>query len=210
MKTLPSGRMIRRDLADDEGMGRLSDGAARLYFMLYPHLDSHGKWCGGPGTIAETIIPMLRWSRKKILHYLVEINKHTSMNIWTHNQRVFVHDEAFSSRQRLNKDRMGRDNLPDFPGRERMKTGTSPNSLPDLLHDLLTHEVEVEVKEEVEVEVKEEVEVPPAASPDPLKGSAAAEGEDNGKGASNEVNENEEQKAVRKMLEQRMKDPPTW
>jgi hypothetical protein len=38
-KLSPKGRMIRRDLADDEGMACLSDRAARLYFYLYPHLD---------------------------------------------------------------------------------------------------------------------------------------------------------------------------
>jgi hypothetical protein len=170
-KTRSIGRMIRRDLAEDESMARLSDGAARLYFYLLPHLDSHGKFSGGPGTIQETIVPLLGWSRKRILSYLVEINSHTSVRVWTQNGRFFVHDERFFEKQEIREDRRGRDTLPPYPGPDRMKTSGSKNSLPEYVPDLLPHEVEVEVERKVE----EEVEVPetPGARTAPLMGASA-------------------------------------
>ena len=96
--------MIRVDIAEDEGMARLSDGAARLYTWLYPHLNSYGKFSGGPGTIKETVVPLLGWNRKKILAYLAEINTHTSVKVWTQNGRFYVHDIRFFEKQEIRED----------------------------------------------------------------------------------------------------------
>lgn len=167
------GRMIRIDIAEDDGLSKLSDGAARMLFYLYPHLNSYGKFSGGPGTITENVIPLLRWSRKKILSYLTEINTHTSMKVWTHNGRFFVHDLRFSQQQEIREDRRGRDTLPSYPGANCMKTGHSKYSLPELLPDLLPHEVEVEVQGEEEFEV--ELEASRALPSPPFgRGGAAA------------------------------------
>ena len=188
-KLRSTGRMIRRDLAEDEGMARLSDGASRLYFHLLPWLDSWGKFSGGPGTISETVIPLLGWSRKRILSYLAEINLHTSMRVWTQNGRFCVHDERFFEKQDIREDRRGRDTLPSYPGADRMKPGTSPKSLPELLPDEVPPEVEVEVEVEFQREEEGEVELNPnRALPLPPSvggGATAPQDRGNGKGASN-------------------------
>ena len=173
------GRMIRVSIAEDAGINQLSDGAARLYFMLKPHLNSHGKFSGGPYVIKENVVPLLPWSAKRINGYLVEINTHTSVRVWKQFGRFYVHDLAFSSEQDLRDDRKGRDSLPAYPGADRMKAGTSKYSLPELLPDpfpdLLPHEVEVEVKGEEEREVEVELEASHALpSPPPGGGGAAA------------------------------------
>jgi hypothetical protein len=168
--------MIRRDLADNEGMARLSDGAARLFFYLYPHLDSYGKFAGGVGTIQETVVPRLGWKPKKIRGYLVEINRHTSMKIWIQNGRVYVHDVCFFDEQDIREDRRGRDSLPSYPGADRMKTGTSPFLVPEYVPDLLPHEVEVEVEGEEDVDGER------AAASGPLGGQSAPRN-DNGNGS---------------------------
>jgi hypothetical protein len=100
MATLrPQGRMIRVDIADDAGLAKLSNGAARLYFYLTPHLDSYGKFAGGPSTMRENVVPLLNWSEKQITSYLVEINNHTQMRIWRRGPRYFVHDVTWNDTQ---------------------------------------------------------------------------------------------------------------
>jgi len=177
------GRMIRVSIAEDAGINRLSDGAARLYFMLKPHLNSHGKFSGGPHVIRENVVPLLPWSAKRINGYLVEINNHTSVRVWNQFGRFYVHDLAFSSEQDLRDDRKGRDSLPEYPGADRMKAGTSKYSLPEYLPDLLPHEVEVEEEREVEVE-SEAIRALPSPPPGGC-GAAAPQDRGNGKGASN-------------------------
>jgi hypothetical protein len=130
MMTKPrsQGRMIRIDVAEDVGLSKLSDGAARLYFMLKPHLNYHGKFSGGPHVIRENVVPLLPWSAKRINGYLVEINTHTSVRVWKQFGRFYVHDLAFSSEQDLREDRKGRDNLPSYPGPDVMKPLTSKST----------------------------------------------------------------------------------
>ena len=183
--------MIRVDMAEDKDLAKLSDGAARLYFHLIPFLTSHGKFSGGPHTIGENIVPLLRWKSKRILGYLAEINNHTSMRVWKQNGRFYVHDITFFKKQDIREDRKGVDRLPNYPGRERMKPIGSGNSIQELLPEVLTdevpHEVEFEVQREEEGEV--ELEASPALpSPHSGEGGAAAlqeNNEGNDKGASN-------------------------
>jgi hypothetical protein len=148
--------MIRVDIAENEGLAKLSDGASRLYFHLTPFLSAYGKFSGGPHTIRENIVPLLRWTAKRIQGYLAEINAHTSMRVWKQNGRFYVHDITFFQNQDIREDRRGRDTLPTYPGSNAMKTSASPFSLPEYVLDPLPPEVEVEVKdiEEVEVQVR--------------------------------------------------------
>jgi hypothetical protein len=168
IKSRSQGRMIRIDIAEDDGLSKLSDGATRLYFMLKPHLNSHGKFSGGPHVIRENVVPLLPWSAKRINGYLVEINTHTSVRVWKQFGRFYVHDLAFSSEQDLRDDRKGRDSLPAYPGADRMKAGTSKYSLPELLPDqfpdLLRREVEVEgeFKEKKKEKLKSALPSPPS------------------------------------------------
>lgn len=172
----PQGRMIRVSIADDEGLAKLSDGAARLYFYLMPHLTAHGKFAGGASTMQENVVPLLGWTRKRIIGYLAEINTHTSMHVWKQNGRFYVHDGTFFERNEIRSDRMGRDSIPPYPGLDRMKTGTSKYSLPEFVPDLLPHEVEVEVEVEVEEEVMEKKasQRQPHAHDTPVRGGFAA------------------------------------
>ena len=170
----PQGRMIRVDIADDACLAKLSDGAARLYFYLTPHLTAHGKFAGGAPTMRDNVVPLLGWSVKRILGYLAEINTHTSMKVWKQLGRVFVHDLTFFERNEIRSDRIGRDSIPSYPGADRMKTGTSPKSLPEYLPDLLPHEVEVEVQIEEEGEVEVELEAIRALPSPPSEGGGAA------------------------------------
>ena len=168
IRSRSQGRMIRIDIAEDEGLSKMSDGAARLYFHITPFLSAYGKFSGGPHTIRENVVPRLPWTAKRINGYLVEINNHTSMRVWKQDGRFYIHDVTFFQKQDIREDRRGRDTLPSYPGPSVMKTSTStkslPEVLPDLLLDQLSHEVEVEleVKEKKKEKLKSSLPSPPS------------------------------------------------
>lgn len=151
------GRMINKDISDDEGFAKLSAPAAALFCLLIPHFNSHGKQNGGPGFIKDEICPRIPYlTIQNIPEYLKEISDHTSVKWFEFNGRYWIHSLKFLSKhQNLRTDKLGIDTLPNY-------SGTSPELLPNYSG---TSPVLVPHEEEVEEEEKKKAKGSPGLTP---------------------------------------------
>jgi hypothetical protein len=152
--------MLNRDISDSKGFAKLSPPAAVLFCMLIPNYSPHGKMNGDPGYLKGEICPRISYlTLKNIPAYLKEINEHTSVKWFAHEERMWIHSTNFlTEHQQINLDRVGPDLLPNY-------SGVGP--------DLLPPEVEVKGEVEVEVKVKEEGEVNSGSTPEGLLSAPA-------------------------------------
>jgi hypothetical protein len=137
------GRMINQGVSQSEALARLSSDAGFLYFMIIPHLNSHGKMCGEPSAIKGLVCPLIRrFTPRKIEKLLQEISRNTNLKWWEDQKGLFwVHATRFHEEQTLRKDRLGKDHLPSWPeittkSEVPEKSGSGPGVVP--------HEVELE------------------------------------------------------------------
>lgn len=172
------GRMINKNISDDEGFAKLSAPAAVLFCLLIPHYNSHGKQNGGPGYIKDEICPRVPYlTVDNLPGYLKEISDNTSVKWFEFNGRRWIHSLKFlSDHQKLEVSKLGEDKLPDY-------STTSPRLLDDYSttsRKQVVHEVEVEVEEKAkgsrrleEPVDNSEPEYPPFDSVTPEKEKAA-------------------------------------
>ncbi len=108
--------MIRKDISNSNGYASLSPEAAVLFAMMIPHLNSHGKMCGGAGYIKDEICPKIPYlTYEKIPELLAEINSKTNVKWFEENGRRYIHSINFlKNHQALNEERLGVDELPDY------------------------------------------------------------------------------------------------
>ena len=141
---IAKGRIISRAISDSKKFAQLSPQAAVLFCMLIPHYTSHGKMNGDPGYIKAEVCPRIPYlTIANLPGMLDEISAKTNVKWFAVDGRYWIHSTKFlSDHQKLRKDRLGDDLLPDY-------SRTTPGPV--------RHEVEVEV--EVEVQGEEEVEV---------------------------------------------------
>lgn len=133
--------MLTQDISESHKIASLSKDSLILFFMIVPHLDSHGKINGEPHFIKGRIVPLLKYfTIDNIKVSLREISKKTNMKWFKKDGLSYIHSLSFTKHQNLNPKKIGRDELPSY-------YGVNP--------ELVSPEVEVEV--EGEVEVKDEV-----------------------------------------------------
>ena len=145
----PKGRMISRKIRSSDKFASLSKDSMILFCMVLPHLNSYGKLNGEPNFIKGECVPKIKFfTIKKISECMKEINQKTNMKYFKLNGLWYVHALSFSNHQKLEKLKMGIDDLPSHG----VVLDQSPTSLRPVAHEV---EVEVEVKEEVEDKDKE-------------------------------------------------------
>lgn len=101
------GRMIDKRVSNSKKLGKVSDRAARLYFMLYPHLDSEGRIAFDDlGDLKTEIIPYLTgWALKKIRVSLNELADTELITLYPFNKKIAMHFERFEDFQTIRKNR---------------------------------------------------------------------------------------------------------
>lgn len=109
------GRMIRKSISDSNDFASLSPQAAVLFCMILPHLDTHGKLQGGPAFIKEIVCPKVNYlTIVNIPFYLQEICKKTDMKWFDYDSRYWIHAVHFTEHQKLDKNKIGKDRLPNY------------------------------------------------------------------------------------------------
>ncbi len=101
------GRMIDKRVSNSKKLGKISDRAARLYFMVYPHLDSDGRIAFDDlGDLKTEIIPYLTgWALKKIRASLNELADTELITLYPFNKKIAMHFEKFEDFQTIRKNR---------------------------------------------------------------------------------------------------------
>lgn len=132
---LSKGRMIRSDIKKSKSFASLSKESKILFLMMIPHFSSHGKMNGSPYYVKGEIVPLLEEFTIPIIEKcLLEISNKTNVKWFEYCGLMYLHSINWEQHQELRKDRMGKDDMPDY-------SCTTPV--------LCQLEVEVEVKGEV-------------------------------------------------------------
>jgi hypothetical protein len=114
------GRMLRRSIATDRGVARLTAEQTAIFCMILPHLDSYGKLIGEPAYIKEVALPFASWATLEVIESALKaINKLTSVKLFRHRDgRRYLHAVQFERHQQLEKNKRGMDLLPSYPSRK--------------------------------------------------------------------------------------------
>ena len=101
------GRMIDKRVGMSKKLGRISDKAARLYFMIYPHLDKKGRIAFDDlGDLRVEIIPWLNnWSIKKIGDSLNELADIGLIELYPNDNKIAMQFDKFEDFQTIRDDR---------------------------------------------------------------------------------------------------------
>lgn len=101
------GRIIDKRVSNSKKLGKVSDKAARLYFMIYPHLDKKGRIAFDDLDDLKTeIIPYLKnWPIKKISVSLNELADIGLIQLYPNNNKIALQFERFEDFQTIRDDR---------------------------------------------------------------------------------------------------------
>ena len=141
-------RMLTKEISKTEKLPELSKDSLILFFLLIPHLDSHGKMNGDPYFVKGEVCPRFKWfTIPKIRSCLKDITSKTNVKWFEYQGLFYIHSLNFMEHQPgLRLERAGKDIFPNYSDslqEVQSKSGVSP--------DELHYEVEEEVEEEVEV-----------------------------------------------------------
>ncbi len=112
---MAKARMLHKKISVSLQVNRLTLPARLLFTWMIPHADDEGKMKGDPEFIKATIVPMVKWSFKKIREYLEEIQDKGLIYYWQENNEWFIEFVKWDEHQTIRKDRLIPSNLPSYP-----------------------------------------------------------------------------------------------
>jgi|GEM_PF-1752637 len=101
------GRMIDKRVSNSKKLGNITDKSARLYFMIYPHLDKKGRIAFDDlDDLRTEIIPYLRgWGLKKIRLSLNELADIELIQLYPDKNKIAMEFTRFENFQTIRDDR---------------------------------------------------------------------------------------------------------
>ena len=111
---MAKARMLHKKISVSLQVNRLTLPARLLFTWMIPHADDEGKMKGDPEFIKATVVPMVKWSFKKILEYLEEIQDKRLIYYWQENGEWFIEFIKWKEHQYIQKDRFKPSDLPSF------------------------------------------------------------------------------------------------
>ncbi len=112
---MAKARMLHKKISVSLQVNRLILPARLLFTWMIPHADDEGKMKGDPEFIRATVVPMVKWSFKKIREYLEEIQNKGLIYYWQENNEWFIEFVKWNEHQTIRKDRLIPSNLPSYP-----------------------------------------------------------------------------------------------
>lgn len=99
--------MIDKRVSNSKKLGKISDKSARLYFMLYPHLDKKGRIAFDDldDLKTEIIIHLKNWSQRKIGEALNELADVGLIELYPNNNKISMEFDRFEDFQSIRDDR---------------------------------------------------------------------------------------------------------
>lgn len=112
---MAKARMLHKKISVSVQVNRLTLPARLLFTWMIPHADDEGRMKGDPEFIRATVVPMVKWSFKKIREYLEEIKNKGLIYYWQENGEWFVEFIKWKEHQQIRKDRFSPSDLPSYP-----------------------------------------------------------------------------------------------
>lgn len=113
---MAKARMLHKIISISLQVNKLSLPARLLFTWMIAHADDDGRMHGEPEYIKATVVPMTKWSFKKIRAYLEEISKAGLIFWWSNpqNNEWFVEFINWKKYQQIKSDRYKPSDLPSF------------------------------------------------------------------------------------------------
>ena len=108
-------RMLHKKISVSLQVNRLTLPAKLLFTWMIPHADDEGKMKGDPEFIKATVVPMVKWSFKKVREYLEEMQDKGLIYYWQENNEWLIEFIKWNDHQTIRKDRLIPSNLPSYP-----------------------------------------------------------------------------------------------
>jgi len=111
---MAKARMLHTKISVSVQVNRLSLPARLLFSWMIPHADDEGRLNGDPEFIKAMIVPMTKWSFKKIGEYLEEIKNQGLIYYWQENGERFIEFIKWNEHQTIRKNRFKPSSLPSY------------------------------------------------------------------------------------------------
>lgn len=111
---MAKARMLHKKISVSVQVNRLTLPCRLLFTWMIPHADDEGRMKGDPEFIKATVVPMVKWSFKKIQEYLEEMKDKGLIYYWQENDERFIEFIKWKEHQYIQKDRFKSSDLPSF------------------------------------------------------------------------------------------------
>lgn len=111
---MAKARMLHKKISVSVQVNKLTLPARLLFTWMIPHADDEGKLKGDIEFIKAMVVPMTKWSSKKIQNYLIEMKNQGLIYHWQENDEWFIEFIKWKEHQYIQKDRFKSSDLPSF------------------------------------------------------------------------------------------------
>ena len=112
---MAKARMLHKKISVSVQVNKLTLPAKLLFTWMISHADDEGKLKGDIEFIKAMVVPMTKWSFKKIKGYLMEMKDQELIYYWQENDEWLIEFIKWDEHQTLRKDRLIPSNLPSYP-----------------------------------------------------------------------------------------------
>lgn len=117
--------MLHKKISVSSQVDKLSLPARLLFTWMIAHADDEGRLKGDAKHIKAMVVPMTKWSFKKIETYLHEIKNVRLIYYWEQNNEWYIEFIEWDEHQTIQKDRFKKSLLPSFIDKHGYKVDTS-------------------------------------------------------------------------------------
>lgn len=111
---MAKARMLHKKISVSVQTNKLTLPARLLFTWMISHADDEGKLKGDIEFIKAMIVPMTKWSFKKIKGYLTEMKDQELVYYWQENDEWFIEFTKWKEHQYIQKDRFKPSDLPSY------------------------------------------------------------------------------------------------
>ena len=111
---MAKARMLHKKISVSVQVNKLTLPARLLFTWMISHADDEGKLKGDIEFIKAMVVPMTKWSFKKIKGYLTEMKDQELIYYWQENDEWFIEFTKWKEHQYIQKDRFKSSDLPSF------------------------------------------------------------------------------------------------
>lgn len=111
---MAKARMLHKKISLSTQVNGLALPTRLIFTWMIAHADDEGRLKGEPEYVKATVVPMTKWSFKKIKIYLEEIKNAGLINYWERSNEWFIEFVKWDEYQQIRKDRFEHSKLPSF------------------------------------------------------------------------------------------------
>lgn len=118
-------RMLHNKISKSMQVDNLPVEARLLFTWMISHADEEGRLKGEPRYVKATVVPLTKWSDKKIKNYLELMQGNKLIYYWETNNEWFVEFIKWTDYQSFRKDRFQKSDLPSFTYKNDNQSSTN-------------------------------------------------------------------------------------